>query len=115
MPTERFVCLASGIGIMLALLFVGAHRIPPGWDKLAHFVCFGLITALLWRGTEGRAPLLLLATVIALGALDELHQIFMPMRTAELADFFTDAAAATAVCALLFVLRKNSCVESSGP
>ena len=115
MPTERFVCLASGIGIMLALLFVGAHRIPPGWDKLAHFVCFGVITALLWRGTEGRAPLVLLATVIAFGALDELHQIFMPMRTAEFADFFTDAAAATAVCGLLFVLRKNTCAESSGP
>ena len=115
MPTERFVCLASGIGIMLALLFVGAHRIPPGWDKLAHFVCFGLITALLWRGTDGRAPLVLLATVIAFGALDELHQLFMPMRSADLADFFTDAAAATAVCALLFALRKKPCVESSAP
>jgi VanZ family protein len=115
MPTERFVCLASGVGIMLALLFVGAHRIPPAWDKVAHFVCFALITALLWRGTDGRAPLALLASVVAFGALDELHQLFMPMRSAEFLDFVTDAAAATAVCALLFVRRKTSCAESSEP
>src|ERR671929_7135 len=45
MPTERFVCLATGAGLMLALLFIGAHRLPPHWDKAAHFVCFAVITA----------------------------------------------------------------------
>ena len=38
MPIDRFVCLAAGGGIMLALLFVGSHPVPQGWDKVAHFV-----------------------------------------------------------------------------
>jgi VanZ family protein len=115
MPTDRFVCLASGSAIMLALLFVGAHPVPQGWDKLAHFSCFALITALLWRGTDGHAPLAVLAAVIAFAALDELHQLFMPLRHAEFLDFVTDAAAATAVCAVLFIRRKTPCAESSEP
>ena len=115
MPTDRFVCLAAGGGIMLALLFVGAHPIPQGWDKVAHFACFSVITALLWRGTCGRAPLAVLACVVAFGALDELHQIFMPSRSAELLDFVADAAAALAVCGVLFIRRKTLCVESSEP
>ncbi len=115
MPTDRFVCLVAGGGIMLALLFVTAHHIPQGWDKVAHFACFSVITALLWRGTAGRAPLAVLASVIAFGALDEVHQIFMPARSAELLDFVADAAAAMAVCGVLFVRRKTLCVESSEP
>jgi VanZ family protein len=115
MPTDRFVCLVAGGGIMLALLFVGAHPVPQGWDKLAHFVCFSLITALLWRGTCGRAPLAVLGAVVAFAALDEVHQIFMPARSAELLDFVADAAAALAVCGLLFIRRKTLCVESSQP
>ena len=115
MPTERFVCLATGVGIMLALLFIGAHRVPQGWDKVMHFTCFALITALLWRGTAGRAPLAVLASVVLFGALDELHQTFMPGRSAELLDFVTDAAAAIAVCGVLFIRGKTLCAESSEP
>ena len=74
-----------------------------------------MITALLWRGTCGRAPLAVLACVVAFGALDELHQIFMPSRSAEWLDFVADAAAALAVCGVLFIRRKTLCVESSEP
>jgi len=115
MPIDRFVCLAIGGGIMLALLFVSSHPVPQGWDKVAHFACFSVITALLWRGTCGRAPLAVLGAVVAFAALDEVHQIFMPMRSAEFLDFVADAAAALAVCGVLFVRRKTLCAESSQP
>ena len=115
MPTERFACLATGAGLMLALLFIGAHRLPPHWDKAAHFVCFALITALLWRGTAGRAPLAVLASVIAFSLLDELHQLLTPERKAELLDLVADASAALAVAAALLIRRKASCAESSEP
>src|SRR5260370_26324194 len=115
MPIDRFICLAAGGGIMAALLFIGSHPIPQGWDKVAHFTLYAVITALLWRGTCGRAPLAVLASVVAFGALDEVHQIFVPTRSAELLDFVADAAAATAVCAVLFVRRKTLCAESSEP
>src|SRR5207249_1937292 len=115
MPTERFVCLATGVGIMLALVFIGAERLPPHWDKAAHFVCFALITALLWRGTAGRAPLAVLASVIAFSLLDELHQLLTPERKAELLDLVADTSAALAVAAALLIRRKASCAESSQP
>src|SRR5215813_2243691 len=98
MPIDRFICLAAGGGIMAALLFVTSHPIPNGWDKAAHFTVFAMITALLWRGTNGRAPIAVLLSVIAFGAFDEVHQLFLPTRSAELLDFLTDAVAAAAVC-----------------
>ena len=115
MPIDRFVCLAVGSAIMVALLFVTSHPIPTGWDKVAHFTVFATITALLWRGTNGRAPVAVLLAVIFFGAFDEVHQIFLPLRSAEFLDFVTDAAAAAAVCAVLFMRKKTLCVESSEP
>ena len=115
MPIDRFICLAAGGAIMAALVFVTSHPIPQGWDKLTHFVVFGTLTALLWRGTNGRAPIAVLLCVVAFGAFDEVHQQFLPLRTAEFLDFLTDAAAAAAVCAILFMRKKTLCVESSEP
>ena len=120
MPIERFACLVAAGGIMLALLFVTSHPVPVGWDKFAHFAAFALITALLLYGTEGRAPLAVLAGVLAFAALDEVHQIFMPGRAAELLDFVADAAAAAVVVCGLLSIRRNSrrkpiCAELSRP
>ena len=115
MRTDRFACLAAASAIMLALLFLRADPNLGEWDKLAHFFAFGLITALLWHGTEGDAPLAVLGAVVAFGALDEVHQIFVPGRTAELADFIADAAAATTVCGALLIRRKLLCAELSRP
>ena len=115
MPIDRFICLAAGGGLMAVLLFVTSHPLPTGWDKVAHFTVFASITALLWRGTCGRAPIAVLLAVIVFGAFDELHQTFLPMRGAELADFLTDAAAAIAVCGILFTRKKTVCAESLAP
>ena len=113
MPTERFVCLVGGVGLVLALLFIGADRLPTPWEKVAHVACFALITALLWRGTTGRAPLLVLSAVLAFAALDEVRHMLAAERS--LADFFADAAAAAAVTGLLFIRGKTLCAESSEP
>ena len=113
MPTERFVCLTTGVGIMLALVFIGADRLPPHWDKVAHFVCFALITALLWRGTAGRAPYAVLVSVLAFSLLDELHQLVTSQRRGELLDLVADASAALAVAGVLLIRRKALCAESS--
>ena len=100
---------------MLALLLLRADPNLGGWDTLAHFGAFALITALVWHGTAGLAPLAVLGAVVAFGALDEVHQLFVPGRTAELSDFIADAAAAALVCGLLSLLRKSPCVELSRP
>jgi VanZ family protein len=115
MPIERFVCLVSGVALALAVLAAGPHHIPAPWDKAAHFAAYGLITALLWLGTEGRAPLAVPAAVIVLGGVDEVRQLFIPGRTGDVADFLTDVLAAASFAALLFFRGKRTCVESSQP
>jgi len=116
MRTDRFACLIAAAGIMLGLLFVSSHPVPAGFDKLAHMSVFALITALLLYGTEARAPIAVLFAVAGFGALDELHQLFMPHRSADILDFVADAAAATAVCGLLMIRRKQTlCAELSQP
>ncbi len=98
MPTERFACLALAAGLMLALL--GGARLPAEWAGPAHFLCFALATALLWRGTEGRARCAVVAAVIAAAAF---------------VNFFAGAAAALFVAAALFIRRQYLCAESSEP
>ena len=122
LDTRRFASLVTASAIMLGLLFLRSHAIPSGWDKVAHFSTFALITALLWHGTSGRAPLFVLGAVVAFGALDEFHQLFMPGRSADVMDFIADATAAAVVCGLLWARTdttsrkdKTSCVELSRP
>src|SRR4051812_46387646 len=101
MRTDRFAALVAASAIMLGLLLLRSHGLPAGWDKLAHFCTFALIPVLLSHGTAGRAPLAVLGAVVAFGALDEVHQAFVPGRAADVADFIADAAAAALVCGLI--------------
>jgi VanZ family protein len=109
----RRLCLLLAAAIAFQLFYLGAQPIavgliPAPWDKLAHFVVFSVITALLWIGTAGRMPIIVIITVVAIGALDELHQAGLPGRTADAADFLVDVFAAVGVGAILpYVLRQN--------
>jgi len=115
MRTDRFVALVIASGIMLGLLVLRAHPVPAGWDKVAHFSTFALIAALLMYGTAGQAPLAILAAVVGFGALDEVHQLFVAGRTADVSDFIADAAAAAVVVGLLSLRKEKPCVELSRP
>jgi VanZ family protein len=70
-----------------------------GLDKLAHFIEFSFLGFLLSLGYFKTftfpAPvksLLVFITGLPLGALDELHQLFVPGRTSALKDVLADAA-----------------------
>ncbi len=63
----------------------------------AHVVLFGVLSALVLLATEGRmAVRFRLAVFVAVfyGAVDEMHQSFVPGRAMDLFDLCTDAAAA---------------------
>ncbi|OGP19180.1 MAG: hypothetical protein A2X91_03915 [Deltaproteobacteria bacterium GWB2_65_81] len=74
----------------------------PGADTLAHFGFYGVAGFLfvLWRRESGRgaAAAVLSAAVFAalLGAVDEVHQRWIPGRSAELLDWVADFAGGTA-------------------
>lgn len=100
--------------IWAAFIFYLSHRTsaelpdvswaPPGTDKLAHGVMFGVLGALLAGAFAGASPLRgrekgrgrIIGAAIALGlayaGLDELHQAFVPTRMPDLFDLAADAA-----------------------
>jgi len=105
----RFICLLLATAVVFQLFHLGsqplaAGLIPAPWDKLAHLVVYSAITALLWIGTGGSASVLVIAAVIAIGALDELHQAGIPGRHAGMDDFLVDVGASvgTTIALLLY-------------
>jgi VanZ family protein len=98
-PVFRALCLLAAAFLVFNLFYVGTKPVAvglfvPPWDKVAHFLFFSAIAALLWLGVNGRLPAIITLLVIAIGGLDELHQATLPGREADVFDFATDTAAA---------------------
>jgi hypothetical protein len=64
----------------------------PMLDKVAHALLFGVLAALL--RLAGASTRTAFAAAVAWGAIDELHQAFVPARTPDLADLAADAVGA---------------------
>ncbi len=81
---------------MVAALFIGGAQpgagslFPPPWDKLVHIGYFFVLTLLL-RRFIGLPTALVIAISLLLGLADEIHQSFLPGRTAAWDDFVADA------------------------
>jgi VanZ family protein len=108
------LCLLLAAAVIFQLFYLGsqpfaAGLVPPPWDKLAHLAVYSAITGLLWIGTGVGAPVPVIAAVIAVGALDEFHQLSVPGRNAGLDDFLVDVCAAvgTGVALLLYARAKK--------
>ncbi|MDQ7006921.1 MAG: VanZ family protein [Acidobacteriota bacterium] len=98
--------------LLMAAIFALSHINLPvgatgGSDKIIHAVVFGLLAALWMRaldgwqgGLWGRAMLAICVTT-AWGVLDEIHQAFVPGRTASALDALADLGGAVLVVGLL--------------
>jgi VanZ family protein len=62
--------------------------VPPPWDKLAHLLEFALLGFLAARATGSARGGFSLASVW--GAVDEVHQAFVPLRSPGLDDWLAD-------------------------
>ncbi|GAB4311677.1 MAG: hypothetical protein Kow0059_01870 [Candidatus Sumerlaeia bacterium] len=78
-----------------------AGWLPPGTDKVVHALLYAVLGVLLLRAfAQGsrvrgwRAVAAAAAAAVAYGAFDELHQAFVPGRSADLADLAADALGA---------------------
>jgi VanZ family protein len=117
LAVQRFSMICALV--MLAQIFTLSSipfEIAEPWDKMWHVLAYSALTLLLWIASDGRRPVLVVAAVMVLGAMDELRQAFLPLRTADSMDFFADLCAAVVTAsALAFFTRGKAklCAESS--
>lgn len=95
------ILAALTVAMSAAVLYVGGAQpvavglFPAPWDKLAHLLTFAVVgmAAGLAGGMRGwRMALCCLAGALLVGGMDELHQAFLPGRSASWADLAADAA-----------------------
>lgn len=92
--------------VWIVIMFIGSSipqlandkfGMPPGFDKVIHAVEYLVLAILFCRGFGVRRLgesvsvwLLVVAICMAIGAVDELHQVFIPGRNASPVDFGAD-------------------------
>jgi VanZ family protein len=115
-PPLRYLPAAAYYGIIFFLS--SRSRFPvnapfSGFDKLAHVGIFGLFGAILaWSLADRLDDLGIIRMALAFllgaagGALDEVHQIFVPGRSAEVGDAVADALGVAAGLFLFFRIRR---------
>jgi uncharacterized protein YfiM (DUF2279 family) len=95
------ILAALTVAMSAAVLYVGGAQpvavglFPAPWDKLAHLLTFAVVgmAAGLAGGMRGwRMALCCLAGALLVGGMDEVHQAFLPGRSASWADLAADAA-----------------------
>lgn len=109
------ILAALTVAMSAAVLYVGGAQpvavglFPAPWDKLAHLLSFAVVgmAAGLAGGMRGwRMVACCLAGALLVGGMDELHQLFLPGRSASWADLAADAAGGLLGAALLAVLDR---------
>ena len=107
---------------MMALIFALSSmsqppQVPGGFeidDGVAHAVAYGVLSVVLlrglagarWRGVRVRAAGMAVLLATLYGGTDEVHQRFVPGRTAEIADLIADAVGAAAAAGLVWAWHR---------
>ena len=93
-PTRRFALIAA-LCLVLCLAVLGETPLAVGlvaspWDKLLHLLTFGVL-ALLCSAAVGRHHVLVALTLVTVVAgMDEIRQIWLPGRQADLQDMLAN-------------------------
>jgi hypothetical protein len=106
----RIACAGLAIAMTVNLFHLGAgpgavNLFVPPWDKVAHFAAFSVLSGLLAVGIGLRRPWLTLALVALIGLADELHQVWLPGRSAGVDDWIVDVMAGLFVVGLIWIMR----------
>ena len=84
------------------------------WDKILHTAEYAGLGALVFRALVGEgmgwrpAALLTLAIVSGYGATDEWHQSYVPLRSADIRDWFADTFGAAAGASVYWIINTAS-------
>ena len=109
----RWLPAAAWTGVIFwlssgALPAPGGVEIP---DKVAHFAAYAALGALLWWAAAPLGARTAAAVAVALGGLygasDEVHQRFVPGRSADIRDWAADLAGVAAAVAIAWALSRR--------
>jgi VanZ family protein len=106
----RLACFGLAIAMTVNLFYLGAgpgavNLFVSPWDKVAHFAAFSVLSGLLAVGIGLRRPWLTLAVVALIGLADELHQRWLPGRSAGVDDWIVDMMAGLCAVGLIWIMR----------
>ena len=107
MRIEKTWCLvcAAAIAAQIAALAALPFELAEPWDKVWHFLAYAGVTLFLWIGVDGRRPQGVVLSVVALAALEEAAQGWIPARSADASDFLTGFIAAVSTAIALSLTR----------
>jgi VanZ family protein len=111
----RGIYLASAILLYVLMLAMGAVEPTvdalPGredFSKIYHVLFFSGLAGLLWFGLRSASVRAVTLLIAAAGAIDELHQYFLPFRHARIADVLIDTIAGLMAAFILHQLRRHA-------
>lgn len=115
-PALRWAFAASYAAGLFALSSVQRFDVgpsPAGSDKLAHLAAYYFFCGVIWyalaaRRQSLRAAVLAAVLASAYGVTDEVHQYFVPGRSADAADWLADATGAFLLTAAIAWSRRKS-------
>lgn len=113
-PLVRILAALTLVLSAAVLYVAGAQPVavglfPAPWDKLAHLLTFAVVgvAAGLAGGMRGwRMAVCCVAGALLVGGMDELHQMYLPGRSASWSDLAADAAGGLLAAAVLAVLHR---------
>ena len=117
-PSSRNRLLLAVPAVVYAAFIFAVSSVPgsqvpsvgvAGGDKFLHvagYALFGLLLMLAVRPLGGKGAIVALAVGAAYAASDEIHQAFVPGRSADPLDFAVDVAALVLAVMIVLVLRR---------
>jgi VanZ family protein len=111
----RGIYLATAVLLYILMLAMGAIEPTvdalPGredFSKIYHVVFFFGLAGLIWFGVRNASVRAVTLLVAAAGAIDELHQYFLPFRHARITDVLIDTIAGLMAALILHQLRRHA-------
>lgn len=98
---------------LILMIFVGGTQpvavnlFNPPWDKVIHIITFCVMFILFSIALPKTTLALLLIWVVTIGMLDEIHQIYLPGRSAGLDDLLADIVGSLIAYFTIKWLRKK--------
>jgi VanZ family protein len=108
-PLILFICL---FWLGTKPKFVSLFPINPPIDKLVHLVFFGFITALLSFSVLKKYPVIIFIITTMVALTDELHQYYIPGRTASFGDFAADLVGIVIIVVILNYMQHKSAISN---